>query len=65
MKKVVEFRNLSEEELKSKLEDLRRQLMELNFQKKIGHVEKPHLFKQIKKDIARILTILKEREKKR
>jgi large subunit ribosomal protein L29 len=59
--KVHELRNLSPQELKDKLQDLRRQLMELNFKRKIAHVEKPHLFKQIKRDIARVLTIIREK----
>jgi ribosomal protein L29 len=37
--------------------------MELEFKKSTG-VEKPHLFRQAKKDIARILTVLKENSKK-
>ncbi|MCM8826861.1 MAG: 50S ribosomal protein L29 [Candidatus Omnitrophica bacterium] len=37
--------------------------MELNFQKSTGNIEKPHLFKQIKRDIARILTIMNTKEK--
>jgi len=39
--------------------------MELNFKKKTSHVEKPHLFKKTKKDIARILTILREKQNER
>ena len=59
--KTKELRGLTREELIDKLNTLRKQLMELNFQRKTAHVEKPHLFKQTKKDIARILTILKEK----
>ncbi len=61
--KARDLRALSGEELENKLRELRKQLMELNFQRKTAKVEKPHLFKQIKKDIARILTILNERRK--
>jgi large subunit ribosomal protein L29 len=60
--KAKELRLLSVEELKEKLESLNKQLMELQFKRRTG-VEKPHLFKATKKDIARILTLLKEREK--
>jgi large subunit ribosomal protein L29 len=60
MTKARELRGLTKEELISKLEDLRKQLMELEFKRRTG-VEKPHLFKQTKKDIARILTILREK----
>ncbi len=61
--KARDLRALPNEELENKLRELERQLMELNFQKKTAKVEKPHLFKQIKKDIARILTILNERRR--
>ncbi|MDD5583555.1 MAG: 50S ribosomal protein L29 [Candidatus Omnitrophica bacterium] len=60
--KVDELRGLSKEELQNKAEELHKQLMDLNFKRRSG-VEKPHLFAQIRKDIARILTVLKEKEK--
>ena len=59
--KPKEIRALSADELKSKIEDLRKELFELNFHKKYGKVEKPHRFSRVRKDIARILTILKEK----
>jgi len=59
--KNKEYNDLSIEELKAKLLDLRKKLMELSFQKKISNVEKPHLFKDTKKNIARILTLLREK----
>jgi large subunit ribosomal protein L29 len=61
--KAKELRGLSNEELMSKLEELRKQLMDLEFKRRT-QVEKPHLFKQTKKDIAKILTVLREREVK-
>ncbi len=63
--KDIEYKNLSKEELEAKLVDLRKNLMELSFKKKTSHVEKPHLFKKTKKDIARILTILREKQNER
>ncbi|UCD15243.1 MAG: 50S ribosomal protein L29 [Candidatus Omnitrophota bacterium] len=58
--KAKDLRGLSKEELLEKSESLKKQLMELQFKRKVG-VEKPHMFKQIKKDIARIFTILGEK----
>ncbi len=55
------YKDLGVEELKDKLLDLRKKLMELSFQRKTSHVEKPHLFKETRRNIARILTILKEK----
>ncbi|OPX30879.1 MAG: 50S ribosomal protein L29 [Candidatus Omnitrophica bacterium 4484_171] len=59
--KNKEYNDLSVEELRAKLQDLRKRLMELSFQRKISHVEKPHLFKTTKRNIARILTLLREK----
>ena len=62
MVKARELRALSEAELKEKLSSLRKQLMEISLQKKSNRVEKPHLFTQIKRDIARVLTVLREKK---
>jgi len=59
--KIEELRGLSEQELQDKLDDLNKQLMELQFKRRSG-VEKPHLFKVVKKDIARIFTVLNEKQ---
>jgi len=61
MVKARELRVLSEAELKEKLSSLKKQLMEISLQKKSNRVEKPHLFTQIKRDIARVLTVLREK----
>jgi len=61
MVKARELRVLSEVELKEKLSSLKKQLMEISLQKKSNRVEKPHLFTQIKRDIARVLTVLREK----
>jgi large subunit ribosomal protein L29 len=59
--KAQELRELSKEELDLKLSSLEEELFKLQYQRKTGQVQKPHLFKQIKRDIARIKTILRER----
>ena len=59
--KPKELRSLSRDELHQKMDDLKKQIFELNFQRKYGKVEKPHLFRLYKKDISRILTVLKEK----
>ena len=64
MLKTRDLHNLSEEELKAKESSLYQELFKLNQQRYSGRVEKPHLFHQVKKDIARIKTILKEKAKK-
>ena len=60
--KASELRQYSLQELRQKLEELKKQLFELNFQRQMGNVQKPHLFRAVKKDIARVLTVMKEKE---
>ena len=59
--KVKDIRGLSSEDLKTKEKTFKKDLFDLKYQRKIGRVERPSMFKLIKKDIARILTILNER----
>ncbi len=60
--KAKDLRQLSSEELESKYEELAEQLFKLRIQKSIGQLDNPAKIKQVKRDIARILTILRERE---
>ncbi|HBO97284.1 MAG TPA: 50S ribosomal protein L29 [Candidatus Omnitrophica bacterium] len=62
MKKNKGIRELNSEELVKKGKDLKKELYDLNYQRKMGNVEKPARFKALRKEIARALTILKERE---
>ena len=56
--KIKELRNLTKEELMQKEKTLKEEIYKLNMQRYAGRVEKPHMFSLIKKDIARIKTIL-------
>jgi len=58
--KAQELRALSREELAQKEKSLKEELSKLNMQRYGGRVEKPHMFSLIKRDIARIQTILNE-----
>ncbi len=60
--KIKELRNLSKEELIHKEKTLKEEIFKLNKQRYTGQVEKPHMFSLIKKDIARIKTILNEKK---
>jgi large subunit ribosomal protein L29 len=63
VKKIKEFRSLSENELKKRLGELRKELIKLNAQVATGTVPKsPGLIKDTKKGIAMILTLLREKE---
>ncbi len=65
MEKTRDLHNLSVEELAVKEASLHQELFKLNQQRYSGRVEKPHLFRQIKKDIARIKTVLNEKSYKK
>ena len=60
--KVKELRIKSGEELEEQLTQLRREMLNLRFQKETEEFRNKARFKIIRKDIARILTILHERE---
>jgi large subunit ribosomal protein L29 len=62
--KIQELRNLSKDELLQKEKGLKVELSKLNIQRYGGRVEKPHMFSLIKRDIARIKTILNEKKEK-
>ncbi|MDD5155613.1 MAG: 50S ribosomal protein L29 [Candidatus Omnitrophica bacterium] len=62
--KIQELRNLSTEELIQKEKELKEELFKLNMQRYSGSVEKPHMFSSVKKDIARIRTLLNEKKEK-
>jgi len=56
--KIKELRELSTEELKHREAELVDQLFKLRFQKSLGQLESPMKVKNIKRDIARIKTLL-------
>ena len=60
--KTSEVRQLSAAELEHKLVDLRQELFKLRFQAKSGKIEKPSRISEVKRTIARILTIESERK---
>ncbi|MCX8527223.1 MAG: 50S ribosomal protein L29 [Candidatus Nanopelagicales bacterium] len=60
--KVGELRNLNEVELASKLREAKEELFNLRFQGATGQLESHGRLRAIRTDIARIYTILRERE---
>jgi large subunit ribosomal protein L29 len=59
--KAQELRDQSAEELVDKERDLSEQLFALRLQKVTGQLEKPSRVRQVRKDLARVLTILREK----
>ena len=62
MMKAKELRNFNSDELIQKEKVFKKELFALNYQRKIGNVEKPSRFRILKRDLARVATILRERE---
>ncbi len=62
--KSTEIRTLSLEELNEKLADLKAELFNLRFQHAINQLENPMRINIVKKDIARIKTIMQEMNSK-
>lgn len=63
--KIEELSNFSSEELIQKEKALKEELFKLNMQRYSGRVDKPHMFSLIKRDIARIHTLLNSKERKK
>jgi len=62
--KAAELRESMMEELDRKEQDLRRELFNLRFQQATGEIENPMRIRAIKKDIARVLTVVREKKSK-
>ena len=60
--KVEEIRKMSDEELSSELASLKEELFKLRFQHATNQLDNPAQIAQVKRDIARVMTI--QREKK-
>lgn len=60
--KAKEIRQMSDNEMDKKMKELKSELFNLRFQLATGQLDNPMRIKGVKKDIARILTIAKERE---
>jgi len=60
--KARELRDLTDEELLQKEKDLKEELFNLKFRLTTSQLDNPMKIRQIKRDIARIKTILRERE---
>jgi large subunit ribosomal protein L29 len=59
--KTSDLRNLSADELRQKEKDLRRELFNLKFQLSKGELPNNRRIKVVRKDIARVLTIITEK----
>jgi large subunit ribosomal protein L29 len=61
--KASKLRELTIEELRAKEKELRQELLHLRIQKATGDIQNPRRISQVKRDIARILSIITEKSK--
>ncbi len=62
--KAKELRNKNILELRKMVEEIRKKIAQMVIEKSMNKLSKPHLLRIYKKDLARLLTIIKENEKK-
>jgi large subunit ribosomal protein L29 len=62
--KIVEVRELTLDELRSREKDLDDQLFRLRIQKSMGQLEAPGKVRLMRRDLARIKTVLREKEER-
>ena len=60
--KIKDLENLTEDDLIVKEKQLKKDLFDMESHRQMGRVEKPASFRNLRRDIARILTVLKERK---
>jgi large subunit ribosomal protein L29 len=60
MKKMAALKDLSITELQNKIHEMKRELFNLRFQKAKGELENVRRIRQVKADIARVLTRMRE-----
>lgn len=61
--RASELRDMTIEELRQKEKELRKELFNLRFQQATGEIQNPKRISAVRKDIARILTIITEKER--
>ena len=59
--KASEIRNMSFAELETKLKELKEELFNLRFQHAINQLDNPHKISDVKHDIARVMTVIREK----
>ena len=61
MSKIADFKELTIKELEARKSELRHEAFNLRVQQQGGQLEKPHLLRSIRRDAARIETVLAEK----
>lgn len=63
LSKIQDFRDLSDEEIDTQIQTLKRQLFELRMQKATRQTVQPHLFKHARHQLAQLMTLERERQR--
>lgn len=59
--KATELKEMTSEQLSAKLKELKAELFNLRFQHAINQLDNPHKISDAKRDIARVMTVLREK----
>ena len=59
---IAKIRDMNDAELQKRLKELKEELFNLRFQHAINQLDNPHKIDDVKKDIARVKTIIREKE---
>ena len=60
--KMADIRKLTTEDLNKRLEENKKELFNLKFASATGSLEKPHRIKELRHEVAKIKTVIRERE---
>ncbi len=63
--KAKQIHEMTDDELTTKLAELKDELFNLRFRHATGQLENPNVLNSVKKDIARVKTVIREREIKK
>lgn len=62
MMRASELRDMTAEELQQQLQELKEELFNLRFQSAIGELDNPLRIREVRRDVARVFTVIRERE---
>ena len=62
MSKIDKFKDMTSDELNKQIKELKEELFNLRFQHAMNQLDNPHKIADVKKDIARVMTILQEKK---
>lgn len=60
--KASELRQFSQSELEGRLDELKEELFNLRFQREVGQLEDVNRMREVKRNVARVLTVLREKQ---